>query len=81
MVFKWRREYRAGLFAGADAKEGAMLPVVIVTSLDESPAALSVPPPRCKRGGIIIELCGAVVRIDGTVDADTLRLVIATLRA
>ncbi|HWW70873.1 MAG TPA: hypothetical protein VN089_13110 [Duganella sp.] len=34
-----------------------------------------------ERGGIIIELGGAVVRIDGTVDAGTLRLVIASLRA
>ena len=36
---------------------------------------------RCKRGSVASELSGAVVRIDCTVDADLLRLVIAKLRA
>ena len=81
MVFKWRREYLAGLFAGDDAEESALLPVVVVATQDEPPAALPAPATRCQRGGIVIELGGAVVRIDGAVDADTLRLVIASLRA
>ena len=81
MVFKWRREYLAGLFAGDGTEKSVLLPVVVVTSQDEPPAALPVPASRCKRGGIVIELGGAVVRIDATVDADTLRLVIASLRA
>lgn len=81
MVFKWRREYRVGLFAGDDTNESTLLPVVVVMSRDEPPVALPAPAPRCKRDGIVIELGGAVVRIDGVVDADTLRLVIASLRA
>ena len=81
MVFMWRREYLAGLFAGDDIEESALLPVVIVTSHDEPPAVLPAPAPRCQGGGIVVELGGAVVRSNGTVDADTLRLVIASLRA
>ncbi|WP_176461144.1 transposase [Janthinobacterium sp. PC23-8] len=81
MVFKWRREYLAGLFAGFDTEESALLPVVLVTEQEEPPAVLPAPAPPCQRGSIAIELGGAVVRIEGTVDADTLRLVIASLRA
>lgn len=81
MVFKWRREYVAGLFAGFDTEESALLPVVVATAQDEAPAALPALALRCKGGGIVIELGGAVVRIDGTVDADTLRLIIVSLRA
>jgi transposase len=81
MVFKWRREYQAGLFAGDDSKKSAMLPVVLVTSHDAPPAVPPTPASRCQGGGIVVELGGAVVRINGPVDADTLRLVIASLRA
>jgi transposase len=81
MVFKWRREYLAGLFAGDDTEESALLPVVVVASQNEPSVALPAPAPRCQRGGIVIEIGGAVVRIDGMVDADILRLVIASLRA
>jgi len=81
MVFKWRREYQAGLFAGDDSEESAMLPVVLMTSHDAPPAVPSTPAPRCQGGGIVVELGGAVVRINGPVDAGTLRLVIASLRA
>lgn len=83
MVFKWRREYLAGLFAGDDSEESPLLPVAVVASQDGPPVAAALPAPatRCRRGGIVIEVGGAVVRIDGTVGADTLRLVIASLRA
>lgn len=82
MVFKWRREYLAGLFAGFVTEESALLPVILVTEQEETPAVLPAPAPapRCQRGSIAIELGGVVVRIDGTVDADTLRRVIASLR-
>lgn len=85
MVFKWRREYLAGLFAGDDGDESALLPVVVVSPQYEPPLAAALPAPaaaaRCERGSIVIEIGSAVVRIDGTVDAGTLRLVIASLRA
>lgn len=85
MVFKWRREYLAGLFAGDGAEESPLLPVVVVAPHSEPAVAVAValpaPAPRCQRGGIAIEIGGAGVRIDGAVDADTLRLVIASLRA
>lgn len=85
MVFKWRREYLAGLFAGDDSEAGALLPVVMVEPQNETltAAALPSPPPvlQRERGSIAIEIGGAVLRIDGMVDAGTLRLVIASLRA
>ena len=81
MVFKWRREYRAGLFVGDDAQEGALLPVVVTALQKEPPPTPPTSTRSCEHGGIIIELGGAVVRVEGSVDAGTLRLVIASLRA
>lgn len=85
MVFKWRREYLAGLFVGDDDGASTLLPVVVVAPRSESPTAavVSNPKPVSQRqhAGIVIEIGGAVVRIDGAVDAETLRLVIGSLRA
>ena len=87
MVFKWRREYLAGLFAGDDVDASTLLPVVVVAPGSESPTAAvgSSPKPAQQRQhagiAIAIEIGGAVVRIDGTVNGETLRLVIASLRA
>ena len=59
------------------------VPVVVVAPQSEPAVVVALPAlaPRCQRGGIAIEIGGAMVRIDGAVDADTLRLVIASLRA
>lgn len=85
MVFKWRREYLAGDFAGDDSEVGAMQPVVVMPSQNEPQTVVAMPSPapvpQRQHGGIAIEIGGAVVRIDGAVDADTLRLIIASLRA
>ena len=81
MLFKWRRQYRAGLL-GADS-EAAFLPVAMdATSRDEAAAvAVEASPPKVCDGTIDITIGDAVVRVRGEVDAQVLRTVIRSLRA
>ena len=80
MVFKWRRQYRAGLL-GNDI-EPAFLPVAVVAtaSCDPSTTATCVTVPSGS-GMIEIEVAGAIVRVHGGVDSKALRTVIQSLRA
>ena len=78
MVFKWRRQYRAGLF-GADA-EPTFLPVTLTTAPEREPAAPQATT-SADTGIIEIEIGDAVVRLHGAVNAKTLRAVIQSLRA
>jgi transposase len=92
MVFKWRRQYRAGLLDNklvVPVSETAVF-VPVVISPDDSTAVspLSVPtvqlPSRTQEdtiSGIEIELNGARVRVSGKVDPAQLRLVLHCLRA
>ena len=81
MLFKWRRQYRAGLFE-ADAGP-VFLPVEVqATEKDEAgPVAVEASPPKICDGTIEITIGGAVVRVRGDVDANVLRTVIQGLRA
>ena len=81
MLFKWRRQYRAGLF-GAGAGP-VFLPVEVkATEKDEvAPVAVEASPPKICDGSIEITIGGAVVRVRGEVDANVLRTVIQGLRA
>ena len=81
MLFKWRRQYRAGLL-GADA-DPVFLPVAVqATARDEAaPVAVEASPPKAWDGTIEITIGGAVVRVRGEVDANVLRTVIQGLRA
>lgn len=81
MVFKWRRQYRAGLF-GADA-EPMFLPVAAqATARDEAaPTTVEASPPKVCDGTIEIAIGNAVVRVQGAVDAKVLSTVIQGLRA
>ncbi len=82
MVFKWRRELRAGLFDGID--KCSLLPVSLpaaqatLNPVDSaSPAAVET---SCGADGRLeIELNGACVRVHGTVDPIQLRLVLRCL--
>ena len=75
MVFKWRRQYRAGLFGA----EPAFLPVALVTA--PTPAAPAAPLPRvADEGSIEIRIADAVVHVHGAVDARVLRTVLQSLR-
>ncbi|GGE91353.1 IS66-like element accessory protein TnpA [Massilia psychrophila] len=77
MVFKWRRQYRAGLFGA----EPAFLPVALVTATKPaSPAAPSPQVVACE-GSIEIRIADAVVRVHGAVDAKMLRIVLQSLRS
>jgi transposase len=81
MLFKWRRQYRAGLL-GADA-EPAFLPVAVEMTVTGAPALATVAasaPETCD-GSIEITLGDAVVRVQGEVDARVLRTVIQSLRS
>lgn len=77
MVFKWRRQYRAGLL-GTDA-ETTFLPVAVKMAPGGGPAPVTAEPsrPEVSGGTIDIVICDAVVRVQGKVDAKLLRTVIA----
>ena len=75
MVFKWRRQYRAGLFGA----EPAFLPVALVTAPKQAvPAAPSLR--AAAEGSIEIRIADAVVHVHGAVDARVLRTVLQSLR-
>lgn len=75
MLFAWRRHYRAGLLGAAPAAQPALLPVTI-TNAPAPNASCSA-----SAGRIEITIADAVVRIDGAVDAATVRAVLQGLRA
>ena len=82
MVFKWRRDLRAGLFDDAAQTPTALLPVV----LGRAPVAAlpkPMPSPRDKvpEGMIEIEIADAIVRVRGDVDGALLKTVVQSLRA
>lgn len=79
MVFKWRREYRAGLFDGLGSV--SLLPVEVVAPREPRRTALAAPAPKPARHLIEIIIADAVVRVDGAVDPALLRTVIQSLRA
>lgn len=82
MVFKWRRDLRAGLLDDAAPAPAALLPVV----LGETPggarsAAASARREAVPVGVIEIVIADAIVRLRGDVDAALLKMVVQSLRA
>ena len=88
MVFKWRREYRAGLFVDLTESGTALLPVVLA---DSSPMAVQmlapvaeVPlaPPVLAATSSAIEVifADAVIRVHKGVDEALLRTIFQSLR-
>lgn len=80
MVFKWRRQYRAGLL-GAEAGT-TFLPVAVKMAPGGEPAPIAVESSKPEVSGGIIEIAisDAVVRVQGKVDARLLRTVVQSLR-
>ncbi len=88
-VFSWRTLYRRGRLGGA-AAGAALLPVTIFdATVSETPAArtssgreitLAGGPDHSAPGTIHIQLPKAKLRIEGTADASTLRVVLESLR-
>ncbi|MFM0515462.1 IS66-like element accessory protein TnpA [Paraburkholderia sp. RL17-373-BIF-A] len=88
MVFKWRRQYRAGLLDKRTASETAVF-VPVAMSPDDLMAVSALPVPTAQlplraqeaaTSGIEIELNGARVRVSGKADPAQLRLVLHCLR-
>lgn len=87
MVFKWRRQYRAGLLDKAGGEKTVLLPVALpldpVSDVPAVPAPTMEPTEPVREpavaSGIEIELNGARVRVTGTVDPVQLRLVLRCL--
>ena len=79
-VFQWRRQYRRGLL-GSGNTEGVSLLPVRVTEASAKQAARSSDEPRRRTalGMIQVELPKGQVRITGSIDMESLRVVLACL--
>ena len=79
LLFKWRRAYRAGEYDG-----GALVPVALADDSATQPDTASTlpiiaaPPPM---GVIEVSIGAARIRVEGTPDTATLRLILRTLAA
>jgi transposase len=88
MVFKWRREYRAGLFEDSMEAGTALLPVVLaetpsmVVQVLAPVAEIPVVPsaPAASSSAIEIIFADAVIRVHKGVDAALLRTIFQSLR-
>lgn len=81
MLFTWRSRYRAQL----QAESTSLIPVAVV---HETPPQVTMPPdapgvghPTPRTGTIEIRIGGVIVKVDGVVDADTLRVVLGSVRS
>ena len=83
MVFKWRREFRAGLIDDAAQTKSTLLPVVLVeTSSVTSPTlAIAQTVPATAPDSIEIVFGDAVVRVRAGADVALLRTIFQSLRA
>lgn len=83
MVFKWRRQLRAGLFDDALPAMTKLLPVVLAAAPMEvvSNAATAPPSPGTALAMIEIVIADAVVRVHGRADAVLLTAIFHSLRA
>jgi transposase len=84
MLFTWRRRYRAD----QQARSAGLIPVVLVSDTPTEVIASSPVEPRAEGtqpvspvGTIEIRIGRAVVKVDGLVDADMLRIVLGSLRS
>lgn len=84
MVFKWRREYRAGLLDDMPGARTTLLPVVLTdTLLTVAPAAAATataPAPATTSSVVEIIFADAVVRVHEGADAALLRTIFQSLR-
>jgi transposase len=82
MLFTWRRRYREQL----QAETASLIPVTVVE--ETVPEVLAMPPlmpavgdSALPAGTIEIRIGRAVIKVDGAVDADTLRVVLGSLQS
>ena len=82
MLFTWRRRYREQL----QAETTSMIPVAVVhetlpAQVAMTPEARDVGNRTPRTGTIEIRIGSVVVKVDGVVDADMLRVVLASVRS
>lgn len=79
MLFKWRRDLRAGLLDGGAHAPATLLPV----TLPALPVRQKRPAPAPSTSDVMIEIviADALVRVPGGVDSALLKSVIESLRA
>lgn len=80
-VFQWRRMYREGLLGGEPQNGMKLLPVMVSddAELAQEVQAEAIAP---RAGAIHIELPDrALIRLEGSVDAATVRIVLESLRS
>lgn len=76
MLFKWRRDLRAGLLTGSRSQPAQLLPVVV----RRSPVRPTRPSATLSSSMIEIVIADAVVRVGAGTDAALLALVLHSLR-
>ncbi|WP_233556260.1 IS66-like element accessory protein TnpA [Noviherbaspirillum sedimenti] len=84
MVFKWRREFRAGLFDDAPPQTTTkLLPVVLADAPVEVASDVAAAQPTSVTASVMVEIiiADAVVRVHGGADAALLRTIFQSLRA
>ena len=77
MLFKWRRDLRAGLLATPAPEAAKLLPVILQRSAVSAAPTVAASPART----IEIVIADAIVRIGADTDAALLQLVFQSLRA
>jgi transposase len=77
MLFKWRRELRAGLLDDAPSAVTKLLPVVLAATSVEvaSDASSALPSPGTASAMIEIVIADAVVRVHGSADVVMLAMI------
>jgi transposase len=79
-VFQWRRQYHRGLLGAGNPETTNLLPVRVTEALASEPARCSREPRRRTALGMIqVELPKGQVRITGSLDMESLRVVLECL--
>ena len=81
MVFKWRWEFRAGLFDDVPRAMPTLLPVVLSEASVVATAATAQAAPSTRSDTIKVIFAGAVVRVRQGANAALLRTIFQSLRA
>jgi transposase len=76
MLFKWRRDLRAGLLTELESQSAHLLPVVVQRSLARS----TLPSATLPASFVEIIIADAVVRVSAGTDATLLQFVLDSLR-
>jgi len=86
LVFKWRRQFRAGHFGKTTSEHPVLLPVTICVADKVHAHGISTPPHKrapvdtaSTNSAIEIDVAGATIRLRGNVDSAQLRLVLDCL--